>query len=100
MILKRMKVNTAMTAKTDTVPSCEPNGPPYLVELNARLRREADSGMVAAARAATEKEQPPPPPLPSTASAAAALGADGPTLVGTMQGSTNGQMKRSSNSFL
>ena len=77
MILKRMKVNTAMTAKTDTVPSCEPNGPPYLVELNARLRREADSGMVAAARAAPEKELPPPPPLPSTASAADALGAGG-----------------------
>jgi hypothetical protein len=67
-----------MTAKTNTVPSCEPNDPPHLVELNARLRREADSGMVDAARAATKKEQPPPPPLPSTASAAAALGADGP----------------------
>ena len=66
-----------MTAKTETVPSCEPNGPPYLVELNARLRREADSGMVAAARAAPEKELPPPPPLPSTASAADALGAGG-----------------------
>ena len=37
-----------------------------LVELNARLRREADSGMVAAARAvaAEKKEQPPLPPLP------------------------------------
>jgi hypothetical protein len=67
-----------MTAKTDSVPSCEPNDPPYLVELNARLRREADAGMVDAARAATKKEQPPPPPLPSTASAADALGADGP----------------------
>ena len=42
------------------------DGPPYLVELNARLRREADSGMVAAARAvaAEKKEQPPLPPLP------------------------------------
>ena len=88
-----------MTAKTDSVPSCEPNDPPYLVELNARLRREADSGMVDAARAATKKEQPPPPPLPSTASAADALGADGPD-PRWMQGSTSGQMKRSSNSFL
>ena len=67
-----------MTAKTNTVPSCEPNDPPYLVELNARLRREADAGMVDAARVATKKEQPPPPPLPSTASAADAFGADGP----------------------
>ena len=64
-----------MTAKTNTVASCEPND--YLV-LNARLRREADAGMVDAARAATKKEQPPPPPLPSTASAADAFGADGP----------------------
>jgi hypothetical protein len=86
MILKWMKW---MTAKTNTVPSCEPNDPPYLVDLNARLRREADSGMVDAARAvaATKKEQPSTalgadgpdtPPLPLTASAADALGADGP----------------------
>ena len=63
------------SANTNNVPNYEPNDPPYLVELNARLRREADSGMVSAARevAAPQKEQPPPPPLPLTA-----LGADGP----------------------
>eukprot|EP00900_Chrysochromulina_parva_P018282 jgi/Chrpa1/26455/Chrysochromulina_OHIO_Genome00026820-RA len=67
-----------MTVKTNSVPSCQPNDPPHLVELNARLRREADPGMVDAARVAAQKELPPPPPLPSTASAADALGADGP----------------------
>jgi hypothetical protein len=59
---------------TNTVASCEPNvDPPYLVELNVRLRREADAVMVHAARAlaATKKERQPPPPLPSTASAEA-----------------------------
>jgi len=42
----------------------------HMAELNARLRREADSGMVDAARA-TKKERQPPLPLPSTASAEA-----------------------------